>query len=744
MKKFQILVLSLLFTIIGMAQGIEVTELLKNGVTALSNYEVDKAIRIYTDVLSKNAENTEAKEKLGLIYSAPGVKQDLNNAVKYYGEAFESGFMSPASMLKYANLLQVQNDFDKARSVFNFYSNRGYSANSLIRSVAPGYFSKIGEPNSGVVLKNVEDINTVSSDFSPSYYRGGLAFVSTKKGRKNTSMKTSDGATDYFSDIFKATYKDKANGSFNESQLLLKTNEKYMTGSMTFSDEYGVAYITRTTYNQENKAFPKQGTTTVYMEICRVNYSNGDIENWDDIKPVVLYRGEGYQNYSYAHPAFVTGRGDELIFASNMPGGFGGNDLWYSKLIGSEWSTPINLGSEINTSGDELFPYVAKDGTLYYSSNGLPGAGGLDIYKAAKIDDSKWGQTENVGSPFNSKFDDFGFIVNETGREGYLSSNRAGGKGFDDIYSWRTDETQLCVKVIESQSKDPIKNAAVKIPCLGSKTHYTDANGLACVTVSALKNCDLKASADGFKNNSLTVKNLQANKIVEITLEKDLENRCKFIILVLDKETNQPIPGASVNIRQTSTNEEVDGSTKIDGTVRVRGISMNEFYEVNATKVMPDGSRYIGIPESAICKGLQNNDSITKIVYLRKAKEGTVFEIENIYYDLNNWDIRPDAAVELEKIYSMLRQYPAMEIEMGSHTDCRATIKYNETLSGKRAASCVEWLINKGIAPSRLTSKGYGESQLKVNCPCEGKIKSSCPEQEHQKNRRTEFKIIKF
>ena len=259
-----------------------------------------------------------------------------------------------------------------------------------------------------------------------------------------------------------------------------------------------------------------------------------------------------------------------------------------------------------------------------------------------------------------------------------------------------------------------------------------------------MKNCDLKASADGFKNNSLTVKNLQANKIVEITLEKDLENRCKFIILVLDKETNQPIPGASVNIRQTSTNEEVDGSTKIDGTVRVRGISMNEFYEVNATKVMPDGSRYIGIPESAICKELQNNDSITKIVYLRKAKEGTVFEIENIYYDLNNWDIRPDAAVELEKIYSMLRQYPAMEIEMGSHTDCRATIKYNETLSGKRAASCVEWLINKGIAPSRLTSKGYGESQLKVNCPCEGKIKSSCPEQEHQKNRRTEFKIIKF
>jgi outer membrane protein OmpA-like peptidoglycan-associated protein len=744
MKKFQILILSLLFAAVGIAQGTEVTELLKNGATALSNYEIDKAIKIYNDVLSKSADNAEAKEKLGMIYAAPGAKQDMNSAVKFYGEAFTSGFMSPSAMLKYANLLQVQNDYDKARSVFNFYSNRGYSNNTLIRSVAPGYFSKVNEPNSGVVLKNVDDLNTVNSDFSPMYYRGGVSYVSTRKNRSKTGFRASDEIVSNFTDIFKAGHKDKVQNTFNESQLLLKANDqKYMQGPMTFTDEYGVCYITRST-EKDGKSFAKEDKKTVLMEICKVNYSNGDVENWDDVKPVVLYRGDGYQNYSYAHPAFVTGKGDELIFASNMPGGFGGNDLWYSKLIGSEWSTPVNLGPEINTSGDELFPYVSKDGNMYYASNGLPGAGGLDIYKAVKVEDAKWGQTENMGAPFNSKFDDFGFIVNETGRDGYLTSNRIGGKGLDDIYSWRTDETQLCVKVIELVSKEPIKNAAVKIPCLGSKTHYTDEKGLACVTVSALKNCDLKASADGFKNNSITVKNLQANKIVEIPLDKDLEDRCKLIVLVLDKETNEPIPGASVNIRQTSTNEEVDGTTKNDGSVRVRGISMNEFYEVNATKVMPDGSRYIGIPESAICKGERRNDSVTKVIYLRRAKEGTVFEIENIYYDLDKWFIRPDAAVELEKIYSLLKQYPTMEIEMGSHTDCRATIKYNETLSGKRAASCVEWLINKGISPSRLSSKGYGESQLRVNCPCEGKVKSTCPEAEHQKNRRTEFKIIKF
>lgn len=743
MKKFQILIVSILFAYSAIAQGTDVTEMLKKGEAALSSYNIDKAVGIYTSVLSTNADNTEAKEKLGYIYSAPGPKQDLNSADKYFGEAFASGFMSPSAMLRYANLLQMQNSYDKARSVYNFYSNRGYSSNSLIRSISSGYFSKISEPNSGIVVTNVEDINTANSDFSPSYYRNGIAFVSTRKNRSKTGYSSDDEIVKNFTDIFKATQKEKVKGTFNESELLLKSNEKYMQGPMTFSEDFGVAYITRSTV-KDGKSFAKDDKKTVLMEICKVNYSNGDVENWDDVTSVVLNRGEGYQNFSYAHPAFTSGKGDEMIFASNMPGGFGGNDLWYSRLVGTEWSTPVNLGPEINTSGDELFPFVNKDGSLVYASNGLPGMGGLDIYRATKMDDAKYGQTENMGAPYNSKYDDFGYIANETGRDGYFTSNRMGGKGLDDIYSWRTDETQLCIKIVELVSKDPIRNSAVRIPCLGSKTYYTDANGLACIAVTALKNCDVKASADGFKNNTITIKNLQANKIVEIPLERDLEDRCKFVVIVLDKETNQPIQGASVNIRQTSTNEEIDGNTKPDGSIRVKGISMNEFYEVNASKVLPDGTKYIGIPESAICKGLRNGDSIIKTIYLRKATVGTVFEIENIYYDVNKWFIRSDAAIELEKIYSLLRQYPSMEVEMGSHTDCRATVKYNETLSGKRAASCVEWLIGKGIAPSRLSSKGYGESQLKTNCPCEGKVKSSCSEAEHQKNRRTEFKIIKF
>ena len=808
MKKFQILILSLLLAGELIAQGMEVKEILKSGAVALSNYELEKAAKIYKDVLGLEPENTEAKEKLGLIYATPGPKQDINNAIKYFGdaftsnaikyyrEAFTSGFMSPESILKYVNLLQSRSDYDKSRIVYNFYSNRGFSSNSLMRSIAADYYSKINDSNSTLSIKNVEDLNSPNSDFSPSYYRSGITFISTKKNRTSTGYRSDDEIVKNFTDIFKANLTNKVKGSFDASQLLLKApNQKFMQGPLTFTDDYGVMYITRSTA-KDGKSFTKEDRRTVLMEICKVNYSKGEVENWDDITPIVLNRGEGYQNYSYAHPAFITGRGDEMIFASNMPGGFGGNDLWYSRLVGSEWATPVNLGPEINTSGDEFFPYVAKDGSLYFASNGLPGLGGLDIYKAARIGDIEYEKLENLGVPINSKYDDFGYIVDETGREGYLSSNRPGGKGLDDIYSWKTNETpfeknledrcKLVVIVLDKETNRPIPNTYVNIRHTSSGVEIggiaKEDGSIKVKGISMNEFYEINATktmpdgsryiglpesfmSKGLRNGDSIVKivylrrtgylssNRPVGKVLDdiyywktnkTQFEKGLEDRCKLVVIILDKETNQPIPNAYINIRQTSSNEEIDGIAKVDGSIKVRGIRMNEFYEINATKTMPDGSRYIGLPESAICKELRNGDSMVKIVYLRRTGIDTKIEIENILYDLDKWDIRPDAAIELDKIVSLLRQYPTMEIELGSHTDCRGTVNYNDDLSSKRAASCAEYIVSRGVAPIRLSCRGYGESQLKNGCACEGNIKSTCSEADHQKNRRTESKIIKF
>jgi outer membrane protein OmpA-like peptidoglycan-associated protein/tetratricopeptide (TPR) repeat protein len=743
MKKIQLIILLFLASISVNSQN--VADLVKKADAAAKSFDFDKAIKNYKEALVASPDDNSIKEKLANLFIMPGASADQNKAMGYYQELFNTGALNPTSQTRYANLLQTQGDFEKAKTVFYNLTTRTTYSNSFMKSMNAMYYSKISESNPAIVVKNVESINTKNSDFSPSYYRDGIAFVSTRKNRSNTGYKSQNEIVENFTDLFKAKIVDKKSFKFEEPALLLKAkNQNYMQGPMTFTDEFGAMYITRSTSKDEKSLKSTDDNNSVLMEICKVNYTQGDVENWNELVPIVLNRGENYQNYSYAHPAFMNGKGNEMIFSSNMPGGFGGTDLWYSKLVGSEWSTPVNLGSEINSPGEEMFPFVAKDGTLYFASSGLPGLGGLDIFKAKNAGNAKFSSLENLGAPYNSKFDDFGYIADASGREGYFTSNRNGGKGLDDVYSWNTEETQLCLKVYEASTKDPIKNATVKIPCLGGQRYTTDNSGLVCITVTQLKNCDISASADGFKNNSLNVKNIQNNRIIEIPLERDLEDRCKFIVIVLDKDTKQPISDAKITIRQTTNNEEVSGMSKADGSIRVKGIAMNELYEVSATKDINLEEKYIGLPESAICKGLRNGDSIVKYIYLSRAAKNTRFKIENIYYDLNKWFIRPDAAVELDKIAALLRQYPTMEIELGSHTDCRSSIKYNEDLSSKRAAAAVEYITTKGISGARLSSKGYGESELTNGCACEGTKKSNCSELEHQANRRTEFKILKF
>lgn len=742
MKKIRIIILLVLATLSVSAQSLN--DLIKKADDAARTFDFDKAIRTYSEALYVSPDNNVVKEKLANLYLAPGNVQNQSMAIKYFSELYNSGSLSPISQVKYANILQAQGDFEKAASVYYNISNKGLSSNSFIKNNNASYYAKIAEDNNNISIKNVETLNSKNSDFSPSYYRDGLAFVSTRNNRKISGLKSNDDIIN-FTDLFKAKANSSKSLVFDEPTLLLKAkNQKYMQGPMTFTDEYGAMYITRSISKNEKSIKSTEEKNTVLMEICKVNYTLGDVENWTDITPIVINRGENYQNYSYAHPAFLNGKGDEIIFSSNMPGGFGSTDLWYSKLVGSEWSTPVNLGSEINTPGEEMFPFVANDGTLYFASSGLPGLGGLDMFKAKSTSNIKYNSVENLGAPFNSKFDDFGFITNNTGREGYFTSNRSGGKGLDDIYSWTTQETQLCIKVYDAATKDPIAGASVKIPCLGGQRYSTNKEGIVCITVSQLKNCEIAASSDGYKNNTLTVKSITSNKVVEIPLEKDLEERCKIIVVVLDKETSQPISDAKITIRQVANNEEVVGMTKANGSVRVKGINMNEYYDISATKEISADEKYIGLPESTICKGLRNNDSIIKYIYLQKAKKGSKFKIENIYYDLGKWNIRQEAAKELDKVVALLSQYPSMEIEMGSHTDCRSSIKYNEILSSKRAASAVEYITSQGISSSRLTYKGYGESELTNGCACEGTKKSTCSEIDHQANRRTEFKIIRF
>jgi outer membrane protein OmpA-like peptidoglycan-associated protein/tetratricopeptide (TPR) repeat protein len=714
---------------------------LKKADEAYKNFEFQKAIRLYNNVAEDFPDNAIVKEKLANLYLTPGPHNNTDLAMRYLQDAFKTGQMSPAMQGKYAALLQSQSNFNKAAEVYANINSTSLTKNALISSADLSYYDKISKPIDGAFVKNLVDINSENSDFSPMFYKDGIVFVSTRKNRANTGFTNSNQIIEHYSDLFHAKFTDPRIQSFSEPTLFVKNVDlKYMQGPVTFSDAYAVMYGTRSAVDKTDKALQStDDNKTVLLEVFKSNYKN-DLNDWSENSQIVLNRGMGYQNFSYAHPAFASPLGDEMIFASNMPGGFGGTDLYYSRLINNEWSTPVNLGPEINTAGQEMFPYVAKDKTLYFASSGLPGLGGLDIFKA-KGTGSSYSSVQNIGAPFNSSSDDFGFIIKEGNGDGYLTSNRPGGLGDDDIYYWKGGECKVTIRVYAASTNENLPGADVKVP-IKNKAYKTDSKGLVVTNCEDVRSSEIIASNEGYVSKKVAVKEIASNKIINIPLDKDYGDKCRFMIVVLDKETKEPIADANVTVKQISTSDEVTGKSKADGTLKVSGIDMNESYEVFANKLNEDGSKYIGNPEKIACT--PKEPETVKYLYLTRVVAGTKIRLENIYYDLNKWAIKPRAAIELDNLVHILKQNPSMEIEMGSHTDCRAPRAYNETLSGKRAASSVEYIISRGINPSRLTSKGYGESELTNDCPCEGTKKSTCTEEQHQANRRTEFKIIKL
>jgi outer membrane protein OmpA-like peptidoglycan-associated protein len=171
----------------------------------------------------------------------------------------------------------------------------------------------------------------------------------------------------------------------------------------------------------------------------------------------------------------------------------------------------------------------------------------------------------------------------------------------------------------------------------------------------------------------------------------------------------------------------------------------NTQYRIEASKDLGDPeTKYLTVSTTTSTVGKVAPATIYATLELEKVKKGVAIKIENIYYDLDKWFIRPDAAKELDKIVKVLSDNPTMEIELSSHTDCRATIKYNASLSAKRAEAAVQYIASRGISQTRMVAAGYGESRLVNKCACEGTQVVPCTEEQHQENRRTEFKILKF
>jgi len=589
----------------------------------------------------------------------------ITQSLPYYQQAQAKGYLD--KMLPYYMAMSAKSigNYELTKSYLSEFiksnPSRLYQIKSEIELENLGQIPELLKKQSPVTLQALAG-NTAKTEFDAKKIGDELIFTSSSKPEiyKNNGLP--------FLGIVKAPLKNPGeigNQSIFSSALF---KENANDGTPAFTKDGGTVVFARGNTGKSKDPSPdvdlymSKKTGNTWSEPERLSIS--DSIAWD------------------GSPSFSA---DErtLYFSSNRRGGKGGVDLYRVPIDNSgRFGRPINLGSTINTPGDELFPYVSANGKLYFSSDGHPSIGGLDLFVASRNENEIL--VEHLGVPINSIGDDFAISFSDS-TQGYISSNRPGGKGDDDIYFFKSTGsedrwwTTAPPPVIDTLNKK-IVNYFVQV-----KVVDPSGNPIDSVKINVRK-------------NGQTLSNEKTNKKGFIELIDLAEN--DELVFKCDKED-------FITVRSSFS---MEGKT---------------------------------IPESLLKKEMTDT-TFQVIITMDRPEIGKeiskLYEINSIYYDLDKADIRTDAAEELDKIVQFLTDNTQMNLELGAHTDARASTGYNLKLSQRRAESAVNYIIRRGIAKDRIKPKGYGEGQLINECS-DG---VECPEEMHQQNRRTEFKIIKI
>jgi len=725
-KKSILLLLLVIVTITIKAQsGAE-----KSANRAFADFKFNRAIDILQHVVEKDPNNLAAKEKLADAYR---LINNSTSAETAYGVLASLPNPNPIHVFYYAQFLKENGKLEEAAKYYDMYhklvptDSRG-TDNAMHQSKLAGLM----EPNTAFVLSPT-NINTAAWEFSPVYFKDGIVYV-TNSGKDGAVKRIDNWTNSRFFDLY---FAKKSNENTFESPNKIKgiqPNRKYHDGSATFSADFKEIYFTRNNYVKSKTQ--KSADKIVKLEVFKASYNETD-NKWVDITALPFNNKE----FNIAHPS-LSRDGKKLYFISDMPGGKGETDIYVSTKDGNNWGAPVNLGKEINTPGKEMFPFIADDGTLYFSSDGRMGLGGLDIY-VASYNNGQWGNVENLGAPINSNKDDFGYVMNEEGKLGYISSNRDGGMGEDDIYAFTRDPKQ-CIEgfVYNAKTNERIDGAKIEIINMADMNTSNNGEFKGCPVTAGMK-YQVLVSKQGYRKNTIEVTiPATGNAKVEVPLRK-IEN-IDLTVTVTEKDKGL-MKGAIITLKDKKTGRLFPCTTLEEGSC-IFGLQPNSNYEITITAPSAKaGCSYGTEVRQVTTVGKIAPSTMSEQVTLSALCEGEIVEIPNIYYDLNKFNIRADAAAQLDNfVIPIMNKYPNMIVEIRSHTDCRASAAYNLKLSQNRANAAVAYLISRGISPARMTAKGYGESVLKNGCSCEGGLTSTCTEEEHQKNRRTEFKILKL
>ena len=608
------------------------------------NYAYLRAAELYQEAAEKGKETEHVLTRLGDCYYN---NSDSKQAAIWYAKALEMySDINPEYIYKYIQTqrsLANYQEADKWLVKFKEILNDDSRTQDLAASNINIYQELESTEGIFVEVQNLE-INTNYSDFGSFIHQDKLYFASSRNTENDIYKWNNEPYLDLFqADVSINEQQQKEFGDITSVPFDGIDRNDIHDANATISNDGNTMYFTRDNVNKRNKKiYDRKGTT--HLKIYKATLKDS---LWSEVTELPFNDNV----YSTGHPA-LSPDNKTLFFVSDRDGGLGQTDI-YSVAINQDGSygEPVNLGEKINTEGKEVFPFVAKDSTLYFSSDGFLNLGLLDIFKSNIIKDQD-AQAVNLGAPYNSGYDDFAYFVDPNDEAGYFSSNRPDGKGSDDIYGFSTYQCQQTVKGIVRDSKtlEPLASANVQLIDQESgkilEQVTSDDNGE--YTFETRVDCDKKYKILGSKDDY-----------------KD-------------------------DLQDLTTSDENDKENEVD---------LNLIPLINQGEIV----------------------------------------INPIFFDFDKWDVRPDAAYELENIVAVMRAHPDMVIKIESHTDSRGSDRYNMKLSDRRAKSTRDYLFSRDIEKQRIQSAiGYGESQL-VN-ECANKVK--CSKEKHQENRRSKFIIV--
>ena len=700
---------------------------------AFEGFSYDKALELYQSLAQETIE-TKRNTALSLWR--------LNNttdAEPIFHEIVNTKGYKAEDIYNYAVILRENKKYAESEIWLKKYTaeNPDDNRNGLILADKNSY-QLLSQPNPDFSIENLE-INTEQQEFGPNFFKDQVVFISSREETKAVRRKWNANSLPFL-DIYTANRAE--DNTLSYPRLFAgNVNKKYHEGPLSFSpDNKIVAYTCNNYDGKSSKGFTR-------LKLSFAQFEDG---KWKDLPDFPYNNTE----FSTGHPNF-TNDGKWLYFASNMPGGYGGVDLYRCAVLeNNQYGEPENLGPKINTAGDEMFPFVhANNQMLFFTSDGRIGLGGMDIYLGQIKGNGTFGKIMNLGAPINSNKDDFSFVMKEDQSYGYFASNRDGGKGSDDIYSFSLSKPyefgKEVIGVSRDENGDIIANTRVVLFDLISgeeEVVITGEDGKFSFLLEEEKTYNIRGQKEGFFDAVSGVDTYAKDNFVKVDLVLEKDPGLSIFLHVFDKKTQLPIRDAKITLINNVFANEASYNTNLRGDLLVP-LHDNKVNDRISYTVLLEKKGYLS-KEVIYSETMKVNGKylLSKKVDLGMSKVtkgsdlGQMLNLENLHFDSQKAVLSAPANNALDKVVKVLNDHPEMKIEVKTYTDARGSESSNLALSKKRAETICKYMRSQVSNPDRILGNGYGEANLLNDC----RENKDCTEDEHNVNNRSLFIILEL